>query len=291
MIRFSTYITGNIPLLAVAVHNGHDVRKDVVKHFAVDDATRLREEDPFTADFSRISENRLIVNTSRFEVDMNRPRVDAIYRSPEQSWGIKVWKNNVSETLWEDSLAEYDFFYRVLNLLIEEFIRNFGFIVVYDIHTYNYRRQNQSTEDSPVLNPEINLGTGSLNRDVWAPVVDHFIQSMSNYNYFQRHLDVRENIRFKGGFLSQWIHQNYPNKSCVLAIEIKKIFMDEWTGNLDIEKLNEISNALKKTIPGVLRRAKRVEQVLGIKQKYTSRQSKMKKQVKRHWENGKKNND
>ena len=258
MIRFSCHITGEIPLLAVAIHNGHKIRDNIVKYLAIDESTRLREEDPYTAYYTIVAENRLIINTSRFEVDLNRAREDAVYRMPEQSWGIKVWKDNVPGILWEESLLEYDFFYRSFDLLIQEFIRKFGYIIIYDIHTYNYRRQNPSTEDSPLQNPEINVGTGSLNLNLWSPVVNYFVKCLANYNYFQRNLDVRENVRFKGGFLSQWVHQNYPGRSCVLAIEIKKIFMDEWTGVVDTEKLNKLTQALQVTMPGVLHLAKQV---------------------------------
>lgn len=268
-------------MLAIAIHNGHEVRKDAKKYLAIDEATRLREEDPYTAHYTFIAENRLVINTSRFEVDLNRSREDAIYRSPEQAWGIKVWKDNVPGITWEESLSEYDFFYRSFGLLIQEFIRIFGYIVIFDIHTYNYRRQNPLTEDSPILNPDINVGTGSLNRRLWAPVVDHFINSTANYSYFQKHLDVRENVRFKGGFLSHWVHHNFPNRSCVLAIEIKKIFMDEWTGIVDMEKLNNLFEALQETIPGVLQKANRVGLRLSQRIKYPAQDDKTKANVKR----------
>jgi N-formylglutamate amidohydrolase len=241
----------------------------------------LREEDPYTADYTLIAENRLIINTSRFEIDLNRSREEAIYRSPEQAWGIKVWKDNAPEMIFEESLSEYDFFYRGFDLLIQEFIRKFGFVVVYDIHTYNYRRQNLLMEDSPVLNPDINVGTGNLNRRLWAPVVDHFIHSIANYKHFQMQLDVRENARFKGGFLSHWVHHNFPNRSCVLAIEIKKIFMDEWTGIADMEKLNKLSVALHETIPGVLQMANRVGLSLNQRIKYPVKDDKARTNMKR----------
>ena len=39
----------DIPIIAVAVHNGHELREEAAALTALDDAQRLMEEDPFTA--------------------------------------------------------------------------------------------------------------------------------------------------------------------------------------------------------------------------------------------------
>ena len=58
------------------------------------------------------------------------------------------------------------------------------------------------------------------------------------------HLDVRENVRFKGGYMSRWINERYAGRGCALAIEMKKIFMDEWTGEVDEAVIAAIGDAL-----------------------------------------------
>jgi N-formylglutamate deformylase len=242
----------NSPILVTAIHEGHEVRPEVLKHFAIGEMERLREEDPYTGFLTDISESRIVVNTSRFEVDLNRPREKAVYRTPDQAWGLKVWKDNVPVSVWEYSLGEYDYFYGFLDRTIRKFIDYWGYIVVFDIHSYNFRRNGPGTEDDPELNPEINVGTGKMNRQLWAPVVDYFISTLKSATFKGKHLDVRENVKFKGGNLSDWIHDNYSNKSCVLSIELKKIFMDEWTGAVNIQQLKELKKILKNTIPGVL---------------------------------------
>ena len=45
-------------------------------------------------------------------------------------------------------------------------------------------------------------------------------------------LDARENVVFEGRSLAWWVHDRYPRVGCVLALEFKKTFMDEWTGEL-----------------------------------------------------------
>ena len=55
--------------------------------------------------------------------------------------------------------------------------------------------------------------------DVWGYIL---IYDVHSYNYMGRHLYIRENVRFKGGYLSEWVHRHYASQSCVMAIELKK---------------------------------------------------------------------
>jgi hypothetical protein len=65
-------------------------------------------------------------------------------------------------------------------------------------------------------------------------------------------LDVRENVRFKGGHLSRFVHETFPEHGCALAIEFKKTFMDEWTGQPDEARIAKLGAALAATVPGVV---------------------------------------
>jgi hypothetical protein len=91
-----------------------------------------------------------------------------------------------------------------------------------------------------------------MNRELWSPVIDRFITDMRSFNYFDSTLDVRENIKFKGGYFPKYIHEKFPESACVLSVEFKKIFMDEWTGKLFEDKFKLLKDALRHTVPGVL---------------------------------------
>ena len=52
-LQFNSF-QGDQPLVATAIHNGHQARDEVTSLFAIDDATRLREEDPFTEKWTAI---------------------------------------------------------------------------------------------------------------------------------------------------------------------------------------------------------------------------------------------
>ncbi|MDH3397974.1 MAG: N-formylglutamate amidohydrolase, partial [Acidimicrobiia bacterium] len=52
---------GEMPIVATAIHAGHDARAEAAALFAVSDADRLREEDPFTDRWTEIVDNRVVV--------------------------------------------------------------------------------------------------------------------------------------------------------------------------------------------------------------------------------------
>lgn len=252
-------IEGNEPLAVTAIHNGNLLRKDVSEKMLISKLDRLREEDPYTGEWTIIGETRIVVNYSRFQVDFNRPRDKAIYINPEDAWGINVWNEKPTSEIIENSLREYDTFYAEAKQIFSKMEAQFGHFVVFDLHSYNHLREgSDGPPANPELNPEVNIGTGTMNRELWAPLVDRFISDLRNYNYFGRLLDVRENIKFKGGQLSQWIHETFPKSACSLSIEFKKFFMDEWSGKPDLAQLQEIRMALESTIPGVLDELKKL---------------------------------
>lgn len=245
---------GDGPLVATAVHDGHDVREEVAKHLALDEPGRFREEDPHTGSWTSVAPTRVIGLNSRFEVDLNRPRDKAVYRTPEDAWGLKVWQQELPDDIAARSLAQYDAFYKVLDGLYRQLAQQHGAFVVYDLHTYNHRREGPGgPQADPQGNPQVNLGTGTLsNRDRFAGVIDRFTQELSNYDFPGGKLDVRENVKFQGGNHAKWAHDTFPEAACVIAIEFKKFFMDEWSGEPDVMLVEAIGKALAATVPGVL---------------------------------------
>ena len=253
MPKLWTATKGNQPIVAVALHDGHIVRPEVEQLLAISPDERKREEDPFTAAWTDIAESRFIVLRSRFEVDLNRPRHKAIYLQPEDAWGLKIWKSAPSPDIIQHSLAEYDAFYRDVARICQTLKQRYGHFVIYDLHTYNHRRQGiDASPATQLANPEINLGTKSLNREYWQPVVERFMKEMKQFDFLGRQLDVRENVKFAGGHFAEWVHTHFPYSACVLAIEVKKFFMNEWTHQPDSTQLSAVHQALKNSVSGVL---------------------------------------
>lgn len=246
-------IEGEGPLVATAIHNGHTVRREVAGLMEIGEKVRLREEDPWTGEFAEVASTRIVCHVSRFEFDLNRPRHKAVYLEPEDAWGLKIWAQKPSPAVIKRSLALYDSFYREAKRVLSSIERRYGKFVVFDLHSYNYRRQGISApEDEPALNPDINIGTGTMEREQWAFVVERLIRDLASARVAGRKIDVRENVRFRGGYFPSWIHENFPDSGCAIAIECKKLFMDEWTGVLCRERFESLKTALEKAARGVL---------------------------------------
>ncbi len=233
------------PIIATAIHSGHELRPDILPWAGLEDGVRLQEEDPFTDRWLHIARNQIRVSKSRFEVDLNRRRSDAVYLDSDAAWFLDLWTSPLPDEVIEASLEIYDAFYRDLTAACDEVASNHPRFVVMDLHSYNHRRGGPDAPvDDPEANPEINVGTGTIDRAVWGNVVDTFSDTMRETPFDGGHLDVRENIRFKGGYMSRWVNDRYRGRGCALAIEMKKIFMDEWTGIPDEAVLGSIGEAL-----------------------------------------------
>jgi len=244
-------VEGSGPIIAAAIHDGHAVREELLSLIALSEADRLHEEDPHTSVWASVAPSRIIGKRSRFEVDLNRPREKAVYQVPEDAWGLKVWHEPLQHDLLERSLEEYDQFYSAVGQLLDNIVQREGRAVVYDLHTYNHHRAGPDAPyDDPSLNPQVNLGTGTMDRSRWAAVVDRFLEDLHEFDFPGGRLDVRENVKFRGGNFGKWIHEYYPDSVCVLSIEFKKFFMDEWTGVAEEETVGAIKSALESTLPG-----------------------------------------
>ncbi|MCP5274446.1 MAG: N-formylglutamate amidohydrolase [Burkholderiales bacterium] len=247
--------------MATAIHAGHEIRAELLPLLALDEARRAQEEDPYTDYWVKIVPTWLVPRRSRFEVDLNREREEAVYLYPEMAWGLHLWKQCPDPVMIERSLAEYDAFYESLYKILQRIAAHYKHFVVFDLHAYNYRRNGpEQPPASAEDNPEVNIGTGTMDRVKFANVVERFMRDLRSFDYLGRHLDARENVKFKGRYLAKWIHDKFPGHACVISIEFKKIYMNEWTGVGDVEQILAIRNALQFTIPGILKELQKLEQ-------------------------------
>jgi N-formylglutamate amidohydrolase len=230
---------GDGPVVAAAIHDGHGLRVETRAAMALSDADRLREEDPFTGQAIVDVANHVVAGRSRFEVDLNRAADIAVYRTPDQSWGMKVWDREPDQGLVERSLRIHRRFYAMMGAWLDEVESDHGRFVLLDVHSYNYRRAGPDGEPMPQADaPDINIGTFSMPRAHWAWLLDPLFEEMRAFDFGGRRLDVRENVAFQGkGALARFVHDRYPASGCAIAIEFKKFFMNEWTGEPDPAEL------------------------------------------------------
>ncbi len=247
---FAIHLGHDVPVATAAIHDGHALRDTVRDAIALSEPERLREEDPYTAQWVDVVDTRLIGLRSRFECDLNRPREKAVYQTPEDAWGLRVWREPPTPEMIAESLAQYDAFYAAATETLEQMRQQWGHFVVLDLHSYNHRRDGVDAPPADeASNPEVNIGTGSMDRVRWAPVVDCVVQHLRSVDMLGRTLDVRENVKFKGGHFSQWVHRTFREHACSISIEFRKSFMDEWTGEPYPGHVRAIRDALALLVP------------------------------------------
>ena len=233
---------GEGPVVAAAIHDGHDLRPEVGAVMSLPEADRLREEDPFTGQAIAGVPTRIIAHRSRFEADLNRGADTAVYRTPEQCWGLQVWQGQLDEEIAARSLDYHRRFYAEVANLLDEVAAEHPRFVLLDVHSYNHRRGGPDAPPTPPAEaPEINIGTFSMPREQWAWLLDPLMEAMRAYDFGGRNLDVRENVAFQGkGELTRFVHDRYPGQACAIALEFKKFFMDEWSGEPDPAALSHM---------------------------------------------------
>ncbi len=231
---------GDGPVLVFALHAGHDARPALHHAFGLSEDERFREEDPFTAAMMPDGLTAVEVLRTRFEVDLNRPRFRAVYQGPKDAWGLRVWDGELPDTEDRVSREVYDAFYALAFDVISAALQRHERAVIFDLHSYNHRRDGAlAPAADPQSNPEVNLGTGRFDRSAWAPVVEAFSESLDDAGY-----DCRENVKFKGGHFAEWVTETFGGRACALAIEFKKVYMDEWTGVPDHDAIARNRRAL-----------------------------------------------
>jgi N-formylglutamate deformylase len=247
-------VIGDNSLVATALHGGHEVRNEVAARLAIGECDRLREEDPGTGEWTAIAGTRIVVQHSRFEVDLNRPRSKAVYLRPEDAWGLTVWREPPPDAqMMARSLDIYDAFYAEIRTVLESVIRRHGSFVLLDLHAYNHRRGGPGAPVADLSgNPEADVEIDERSRKRWSSLVEGFIGDLRTFDFPDHRLDVRENVRFQPGHFACWVNDNFSDFGCCLAVEFKKCYMDEWSGVIDTERHAAISAALESTVPGLL---------------------------------------
>jgi len=234
------------PVIATAIHDGHAIRPSLQPLVALADDARLREEDPFTGLLTDVGDVRITVPVSRFEVDLNRPRDKAVYRRPDDCWGLEAWRGALPGTEVARSLARWDRFYAMVEELIERLLERWETVLLIDLHSYNHRRDGADAAPAPQEgNPDIELGLSTVAPGAWREVADRFAAALRRTPVLGRAPDVRANVRWPtGGHFPEWVYDRWGERVCTISPEYKKIFMDEWTGQVDIAALRDLQRGL-----------------------------------------------
>lgn len=246
-------VVGDGPVIATAIHDGHAIRNSLLPWLASEETDRRREEDPLTGLLTSVGDVRIRVRSSRFEVDLNRPRDKAISADPADTWDMRVWKDSLPQSEIDRSLQTWDAWYTMMRTLLDATIARWGCALLIDLHSYNHRRDGADGDSADQSeNPDIELGVTTLDPQRWGKVAQQFADELKRHPLGEQTLDVRENVRFPtGGHFPEWVYAQYGDKVCTISPEYKKIFMDEWSGEVDIAAIETLREGLEAAVDAV----------------------------------------
>jgi len=237
---FTIKIEAYVPYVCAAIHDGHQFRKELWDNCLHTEYDRWYEEDPETKNM--ISSHPIVIAgcDSRFEYDLNRPPEEAVF---ETAWGKQLWKTPLPKAQKQASLAKHAAFYKITHALIETIETKFGIAIVYDMHSYNWKRWDRKV-------PTWNLGTSNVDNARFGNDIEAWRQSLSEIklpNNIKSNALINDTF-FGNGYFLKFITNNFKN-TLVLATEIAKVYCDEHEQVNFPEVVISVENQLKERLP------------------------------------------
>ena len=227
-----------VPYICTAIHNGGNMRKELRDISSLTKIERWQEEDPHTGEFISSLPIRLIAHDSRYEYDLNRPPSDCVYTN---AWGKDVWTKKLTKTEISKSIKKHENYYKIIDVLVAKLEKKFNGCLVIDLHSYNGKREGLDSA------PTFNLGTKNIKKK-YRPQLDYWLKRLRGIELPFMELTVAENDVFQGnGYQLKHITNKYK-KTLVLATEIKKIYVDEESGDIFPEIITILKEEFKKAI-------------------------------------------
>lgn len=257
---FTIVIEKYVPYVCVAVHNGHALPKTLAEKCALTEEERRYEEDPFTGAFIETFPIRLIAHDSRYYYDLNRAQIECVYT---KAWGKDVWKTPLTHEEDAEARERHASFYSVFYGVLLKLRQRFGGAVVYDIHSYNYKR-----EGVPKNAPLFNVGTSEIDKEKYGTSIRHWCKELEKVRIPNIETRVAENEVFEGkGFIAIFVREWCENM-LALPTEIKKVYMEEETGTPFPEVIATLSGEMKRAILNNAHLFISRQTRLSVKQKY-----------------------
>ncbi|WP_299274759.1 N-formylglutamate amidohydrolase [uncultured Psychroserpens sp.] len=237
---FSIKIDAYVHYACGAVHDGHQFRKELWGNCIHTEYERWYEEDPETKNM--INSHPIVIAgcDSRFEYDLNRAPEDAVF---DTAWGKELWHEPLSEEQKRKSLEKHKNFYKVVYALIAKLEHKFGVAIVYDMHSYNWKRWDREV-------PTWNLGTSNVDNDRFGADIELWRQALSELRLPHAIKSTSKiNDTFQGnGYFLKFITKNFQN-TLVLATEIAKVYCDEYDYIIYPEVVASVEEQLRAILP------------------------------------------
>lgn len=237
---FTIKIDNYVHYACAAIHDGYQFRKELWSNCIHTAYERWYEEDPETKSMIHSHPIVLAGCDSRFEYDLNRGPEEAVF---ETAWGKQLWHEPLSAEMKQKSIEKHSNFYKVTHALISKLEEKFGVCIVYDMHSYNWKRWDREV-------PTWNLGTSNIDNERFGNSVESWRKSLSEivFPYNIKSTAKINNTFYGNGYFLKFITNSFKNV-LVLATEISKIYCDEYQQIIYPEIVELVENQLRNKLP------------------------------------------
>ncbi len=245
---FTLKIDNYVPFVCGAVHDGHQFRSSLWENCKHTEYERWYEEDPCTKEMVQTFPIVIAGRDSRFEYDLNRAPESAVY---EDAWGKQLWHKPLPAREKQNSIQKHTNFYRVVHALITKLESGFKNVIVFDMHSYNWKRWDREV-------PVWNLGTSNVDQERYGAIIESWRQKLETIKLpIEVANTAKINDTFQGnGYFLKYITNNFKD-TLVLATEISKVYCDELSGVVFPEVVRSVEEQLKKLIPEMVQEFER----------------------------------
>ncbi|THB76687.1 MAG: hypothetical protein D6B25_09220 [Desulfobulbaceae bacterium] len=233
---FSITLRSCQPVIGTSIHAGHGTLDALISELALSEAERLYEEDPYTDQFIAQLPLSIVAHVSRYQGDLNRSPEKCIY---DEAWGKQVWRNGVSAADQAQIKAYHQSYYELLDLVLGVINQQFNKSVLYDLHSYNYSRHQG-------VPPLFNIGTHHIDLKHYGDFLDSLLTRLADIEIpGMVNRSVFDELFVGKGYQAEFIKKKHPKTLCI-PLEVKKVFMDEFSGDCNQEVMAGLKMQLDK---------------------------------------------
>ncbi|ACA87932.1 flavohemoglobin expression-modulating QEGLA motif protein [Shewanella woodyi] len=235
LIKIEEYL----PVVCSAIHSGHHLRDDLLKHCRLSDEERAPHEARLTDDLIASQPITLVALDSRLEYDLDCPK--ALSTSYKLSVKQKLWDKPMSTKQRSVSHAKHDEFFQIYKALIAKLESQFGKVIVFDLKAY-------TPNDSDTSSPLFDITTTQIDLTRWQSVVNKCRSELKQVTVPNTESSADLDLIHRGsGYLTTYTNSHF-DRTLVLPIQVKKVYIDDQNGDQFPLVLDSLKLGLKQAL-------------------------------------------
>ncbi|MEC4728516.1 flavohemoglobin expression-modulating QEGLA motif protein [Shewanella sp. D64] len=228
-----------LPVVCTAIHTGHELREDRLKYCLLTAEERDSHEARLTYELIASQPITLSSLDSRLEYDLDYPK--ALSTSYKLMTEQALWKRPLSATQRLISHNKHDAFFQIYTALITKLESLFGKVIVFDIKAYTPQEADTSA-------PLFDISTTQIDMSRWQSVVNKFHSELTKTSVPNMDTSVALNVISRGmGYLTTHTNAHF-DRTLVLAIHIKKVYLDAQNGDVFPLVVDALKLGLKQSL-------------------------------------------